>query len=718
MKVSVQATARTLLALITVAATACEHGGSGADADAEGVLPITPSMPVPDAEAQADAAEDRRYIVRWDDPVAGRRAVEQAGGVVVRELPEFSAAAVIIPQGAMDAMGAAPGVVVMERDARRYPLAQATPYGIALVQADQLAQDTNDDVSVCIIDSGYALGHPDLPQNGVTGDDDPGTGSVFQDACGHGTHVAGTIAALDNDRGVVGVFGAGGLHLHIVKIFGDDCSWAYSSDLAAAVNACVAAAGGRPMVINMSLGGTSSNALEELALTNAYNAGRVLPVAAAGNKGTYEMDYPASYPAVVSVAAVDEDRTVADFSQHNAQVELAAPGVAVRSTMLHTASVYAPDASLSVGGQGYDSLAMEDAANGTGSGPLWSCGTAESTCVGAGGRVCLIERGNNTFADKVLNCQAGGGVAAVIFNNLDGVLEGTLNNVATSIPTVAVTKAAGAILLGHLGEAASVSLDGSADYTTIGGTSMATPHVAGVAALIWSHFPGISAQTLRGALTGTALDLGPAGRDESYGYGLVQGAAAFALLAPACLVDDDCPDDDNACNGVARCQGGECVVSAQVQCDDGKACTADSCNPQTGACVHASRQGAACGGDVGACQAGSCQAGNCVVTVLPDGTACADQNACNGDETCQGGACIGGDDLAAGTPCGDLLFCTGQERCDGAGTCVATQPPCGANETCVETAKFCFVCTDNNIPCSLNAECCSGFCHPTGVCAP
>ena len=82
----------------------------------------------------------------------------------------------------------------------------------------------------------------------------------------------------------------------------------------------------------MSLGGSFKSRFEETAFKDAYNAG-VLSVAAAGNGGNTSYSYPASYSSVVSVAAVDSNKVVADFSQKNSQVELAAPGVSVLSTV-------------------------------------------------------------------------------------------------------------------------------------------------------------------------------------------------------------------------------------------------------------------------------------------------------------------------------------------------------------------------------------------------
>src|SRR5690606_2370285 len=88
---------------------------------------------------------------------------------------------------------------------------------------------------------------------------------------------------------------------------------------------------------------------------------------------------------------------------------------------------------------------------GDATGPLVDCGLGTSACPGGGGQVCLIQRGDISFADKVLACQNGGGVAAVIYNNVAGSLSGTLGETATSIPSVGVSDAQGAEMLNMLG---------------------------------------------------------------------------------------------------------------------------------------------------------------------------------------------------------------------------------------------------------------------------
>ncbi|MFU8820258.1 MAG: S8 family serine peptidase [Gammaproteobacteria bacterium] len=475
-------------------------------------------------------AERARVYVAYHADARGpaQRALAAVGAEVHHDLPQLRAFAVSLPAVAVSALVRNPAIEYVEADPKRYPMAETEPYGIAMVQADLVAEGANTaNTMVCIIDSGVQLDHEDLSSGQFNGEYDSGSGWWNTDENGHGTHVAGTIAALGgNGTGVVGVAAQGTLPIHIIKVFGAD-GWTYSSRLTAALQACEDAAVGKKLVINMSLGGSFKSRTEDQAFARAYSRG-VLSIAAAGNDGNTRLSYPASYSSVISVAAIDESKTVAVFSQQNSAVELAAPGVGVLSTVpTGTGSI----ATVTAGGTGYAADGMDGSPEGNVSGAIVDCGIGDKSCPGGGGQVCLIARGTISFADKVLNCQAGGGVAAIIYNNQPGPLYGTLGGVGTSIPSVGISQADGGTIK-DLGEVSGNVFIGASNYAKFDGTSMATPHVAGVAAVVWSHGAWTN-QQVRDALAATAEDLGAAGRDSAYGYGLVQARAALdTLLAP------------------------------------------------------------------------------------------------------------------------------------------------------------------------------------------
>jgi subtilisin family serine protease len=255
----------------------------------------------------------------------------------------------------------------------------------------------------------------------------------------------------------------------------------------------------------------------------------VLLIAAAGNDGDTSISYPAGFADVVSVAAVDSTKTQASFSQSNADVELAAPGVDVLSTVPIGSQI---GASVAAGNKTYEALPMEGSPLTSASGPLADFGLGDTAVAGSmTGKVCVIQRGSISFAEKVVNCQSSGGVGAIVYNNTGGELNGTLGGTVTSIPSVGTLQSTGQTLLKKVGQTATVAVFRTNDaYASYSGTSMATPHVSGVAALVWSYYPQCTAAQIRNTLDLSAQDLGDPGRDPKYGFGLVQAKAALTRI--------------------------------------------------------------------------------------------------------------------------------------------------------------------------------------------
>lgn len=490
-------------------------------------LALAASLVVPVAvfaQGADRSAAAQRYIVKFKDPARGRAEVARLGGTVVLELPRHAAVAAHLPEHAVAALQSNPHVAYVEADPERHPMAQTVPYGITMVQATDRAFDASPAGSkkICVIDSGIHPGHEDFAGVAMGGTSTPDL-PWDKDGCGHGTHVAGTIAAANNRFGVVGV-APSQLSLHIVRVFGDSCTWTYASNLVAALDACTDAGAN---VVSMSLGGSNPSLTENTAFEAAY-AANVLSVAAAGNGGSPQVSYPAGYESVVSVGAIDRDKKLADFSQHNADVELVAPGVGVLSTTPWESNVY-----LQVGRNSYQGNAMTGSKQGSATGVLVDGGL----CTSAGAwedKVVLCRRGSVFFRDKVRNVTRGGGVAAVIYNNVEGNFSGTLGNAPVSIVAISLSKADGEAALRSVGSSATVNsevvIPGSS-YDEWDGTSMATPHVSGVAALIWSYHPAKTAAQIRAALNATAEDLGAPGRDSLFGFGVVRAKNALDWLA-------------------------------------------------------------------------------------------------------------------------------------------------------------------------------------------
>ncbi len=182
-----------------------------------------------------------------------------------------------------------------------------------------------DGVKVAILDTGIDQDHEDLSgkiQNNKNCTDSP----TVDDLYGHGTHVAGIVAASTNNS--LGVAGLGyNAALINVKVLDDSGSGYYSW-----ITNCITwAADNGARVINMSLGGPSKSKTLENAINYAWNKGVVI-VAAAGNSGNSSPTYPAYYTRVIAVAATDSNDNKASWSSYGRWVDVAAPGVSIYST--------------------------------------------------------------------------------------------------------------------------------------------------------------------------------------------------------------------------------------------------------------------------------------------------------------------------------------------------------------------------------------------------
>ena len=228
-----------------------------------------------------------------------------------------------------------PNVSYVEKDIPVYAYQQDVPYGIDKVQAPLAHQsgNTGDGVKLAVIDTGIDRNHEDLNVLGgysvfTSGvDADP-----YYDGSGHGTHVAGTAAALDNNVGVVGV--APDADLYAVKVLNSSGSGS-SSGVARGVEWAIQ---NGMDVINMSLGSSAHSQAIQDVVDAAYYNHDILVVAAAGNEGNASgtgdtVGYPAQYDSAFAVAATDENDQRASFSSTGPAVDISAPGVNINSTV-------------------------------------------------------------------------------------------------------------------------------------------------------------------------------------------------------------------------------------------------------------------------------------------------------------------------------------------------------------------------------------------------
>jgi thermitase len=286
-------------------------------------------------------------------------------------------------------------------------------WGPQKIQADWAWNTTlgNQSVLVAVVDTGIDYNHPDLSKNYVPlGYNWVDNNSYPLDDFGHGTHVAGIIAAsINNSLGIAG--------LAQVRIMAEKSLDANGSGYDEWIAEGILHAAQRgAKIIGMSFGGPSDSQLVHDAIKAAYDNGSLL-IAAAGNSNSNAKFYPAAYEEVVSVAATDQNDNKASFSNWGTWIELAAPGVSIYSTT-----------------------------------PTYHV---------------------------------------------------TLNNYGIGM-----------------------------NYDYMSGTSMACPHVSGVAALVWSLHPAATRDWVRLWLRYTADDLGVPGFDMYYGYGRINALKAVTESPP------------------------------------------------------------------------------------------------------------------------------------------------------------------------------------------
>lgn len=263
-----------------------------------------------------------------------------------------------VPDRTADSIARDPRVVSVEYDQVFRTTDHVVPTGVARTGATGNANlaingvdDQRVDVDIAIIDTGIDAAHPDLDVVAATNcsGGSPLSGSCVNgsaaDGNGHGTHVAGSAAARDNGIGVVGM--APGARLHAVKVLNDSGS-GYTSWIIAGID-WVTARAGTIEVANMSLGCECTSSAQATAIANSVAAGVTYAVAAGNSDKNASTFSPANHPDVITVSAladfnglpgggaastcrVDQDDTLADFSNWGSTVEIAAPGVCILST--------------------------------------------------------------------------------------------------------------------------------------------------------------------------------------------------------------------------------------------------------------------------------------------------------------------------------------------------------------------------------------------------
>lgn len=436
---------------------------------------------------------------------------------------------------------------------------------------------------MAVIDTGVDYWHPDLRGNiwintaefyDADGVDDDGNGYVDDirgwdfvgddaentvadndpmDVDGHGTHVAGIIAAAGNNGlGIAGINWQA--KIMALKVEADNGQ--YFEDFAI-IKAIHYAIDQGAKIVNCSFGGSARSDEEEGAFTALKNAG-VLAVCAAGNDSR-NTDSTAQYPSgynldnIISVAASGSDDKLASFSNYGpTSVDLMAPGVRIYSTILEDSET---DALVRIEGANpveYAALGMRYAGrtgvNGI-TGTVYNCGQGytDQFPVGVTGYIALIQRGNRDetafyFDQKVQNAQAAGAKGVIIYNNVVDDFDvngGTLGGSGDWAPAVSITWAAGEALAA-LGTPVVTLINKPvvSPYYYMSDTSMAAPHVAGVAGLLLAQCPSLSYSRIKSAILDTVDKIGTVAGKMVSGGRVNAFAALKSLLLPGDLTGD------------------------------------------------------------------------------------------------------------------------------------------------------------------------------------
>jgi subtilisin family serine protease len=483
--------------------------------------------------------------------------VKSHGGVVRFTFPSIGVLAVDLAANQVNDVKRAAGVSYVEADPVRTPLSlsgdllsgeyPATAdnglYGLVTTHTVEAQEEgyLGNGVKACVADTGLDTRHPDIAPNLVD------THDVFHDTTGlhatdvfdlgvettetHATHVSGIILGAINGIGIHGV--APEAKLYEARVLGTQPDGVTVEGETSQVMAGVQwLADQGCKVINMSLGGGDRSQAEEALYNHVRNNGTLI-VVASGNDSSKKVSFPGAYQSVVTVGAVDKNDQLASFSNTGAQIDLVAPGVDNLSSFPKDQG---RDAFAEAGGRTISALPMEFSPATPGiTGPLVNCGLGETAAsCGANppaGFVALIQRGGFSFAQKVDSAKQAGAAAAIVYNNTAGTLNGTLgtpdDNGAPWIPAIGITQADGEALVASGVDTATVHNIAMA-WNFDSGTSMATPHVSGVAALIFGKNPNLTPDQVETIMERTTTDLGVPNYDTKFGWGLVNAQAALA----------------------------------------------------------------------------------------------------------------------------------------------------------------------------------------------
>jgi minor extracellular protease Epr len=388
---------------------------------------------------------NEQVLIRFEDKT-DVSLVKQRGGIIRHAYKNMPIVAATISKKEIEALKKNPHVKYVETDYEVQATGEVVPWGVSRIEAiDVHPYTVGSGIKIAILDTGIDATHQDLVVAGGYSAVD--YASSYFDDNGHGTHIAGTVASVHNNLGIIGV--APSADIYGVKVL-DTLGSGYISDVVEGIDWAIS---NEMHILNMSLGTSiDSEALRDTC-DRAYAEGIIL-VAAVGNNSSADTEldnvlYPARYPSVIGVGAIDNFDQRALFSSTGPNVELVAPGMGIYSTL--PAGLY-----------GYSS-----------------------------------------------------------------------------------------------------------------GTSMASSYVTGTAALVWALNANMTNTELRQKLDSTAIDLGLSGKDNQFGYGLVNAKNALGVNTPSKLMSGSIGTDKEtysvgetiSITVFVTDEGGDPVANASINLD-------------------------------------------------------------------------------------------------------------------------------------------------------
>ena len=294
------------------------------------LLIITTTLSLPEMSDAKSSLE--RVIVMFHEEIS-EELIYEHNGMVIEMLPSINSLSAEVPKDKIEVLRKSHLIKHIERDQVISAQTYTIDWGVEKIKVANAwnLNLTGDGVKVAIIDTGVSE-HQDL--NIKKGVSFTSYTNSYEDDNGHGTHVAGIIAAGQNPNGLRGV--APGVELYAIKVLDQD-GYGFHSNLIKGIEWAIEHS---VDIINLSIGGIEGSHFLEAALEVAYKEHDILLVAAAGNNGSYQaegtsVDFPGAYDSVIAVAATDRFDERAYFSGHGNAIELSAPGVSVLSTYLN-----------------------------------------------------------------------------------------------------------------------------------------------------------------------------------------------------------------------------------------------------------------------------------------------------------------------------------------------------------------------------------------------